>query len=187
MGVAERVQQWFHDAYGTVAAELRAQWDSMTTHGCWCGAGNRCEETSDGLDGCCKQHDHSYESAGISADLMWSAEGFVRGKDADTALVACAASNETTDSGYRDRLLALFNTRLHIAGVIEGWYEAARQAEEGVEGFRRWLRQHATLSQVDRAELQQYEEYLGGLGVGADEVQAVVADAGLPPGDSAYA
>ena len=51
MGVEERIEQWFSGAYATIASELRAQWDSMTTHGCWCGAGNRCQEESDELEG----------------------------------------------------------------------------------------------------------------------------------------
>ena len=69
---------------------MQAWWDGATKHGCWCGAGNRCEETKDGLDGCCKAHDLGYGAAGISADEMWDTNGFIQGKAADQALVACA-------------------------------------------------------------------------------------------------
>ena len=182
MGAIERVRKWFEDQYRAQVAEMEAWWDGATKHGCWCGAGNRCEEEQDGLDGCCHAHDLAYGAAGISADEMWDVNGFIRGKSADQALVDCAGGSDTTDAQYQSHLIALFSTRIQIAEVLESWMEQAARIEEEIDSFRKWLREHAPTLRADASEVQQYRDYLGGLGADAEEIDAEIASAGSGDG-----
>jgi hypothetical protein len=179
MGAADRVRKWFEDQYRAQVADLEAWWNENTQHGCWCGAGNRCEEEQDGLDSCCKAHDNGYGDAGISADAMWDVNGFIRGKVADQALVACARSSDTTDPDYQSRLIALFQTRVEIAEVLETWFAAAERIEQEVDGFRRWLEENASRLTADASDVQQYREYLGGLGADTEEIESEIRSASL--------
>ena len=180
MGVADRVRKWFQDQYDQQCADLRAWWDGATKHGCWCGAGNRCEETKDGLDGCCKAHDLGYGSAGISAEEMWDVNGFIAGKSADQALVDCAGSSDSTDPEYQSQLISLFTARIQIAEVLETWLEQAQKIEDEIDSFRRWLGENASRLTADASDVQQYRDYLGGLGAETQEIESEIAAAPLP-------
>lgn len=175
MGAVERVRKWFEDQYRAQVADLEAWWNGATQHGCWCGAGNRCEEEQDGLDSCCKAHDNAYGDAGISADAMWDVNGFIAGKGADQALVACAGSSDTTDPDYQSQLIGLFSARVEIAQVLETWFETAARIEEEVDSFRRWLQENAGRLTADASDVQQYREYLGGLGADSEEVESEIS------------
>jgi hypothetical protein len=179
MGALERVRKWFEDQYDAQVAEMQAWWDGATKHGCFCGAGNRCDEPEDGLDGCCQAHDAAYGAANISADAMWDVNGFIAGKAADIALIECAGSNDSTDAEYQAHLIAMFSARVQIADVLETWTKQARQIEEEIDSFRRWLSEHAPSLRADASDVQQYREYLGGLGAESDEIESEIASASL--------
>jgi hypothetical protein len=108
---------------------------------------------------------------------MWGTHGFIAGKAADQALIACAGASDTTDPDYQSQLIALFSARVQIAEVLETWMEQARRIEEEVDSFRRWLGENAPFLTADASDVEQYREFLGGLGADPDEVETEIASA----------
>lgn len=94
----------------------------LTHHGCWCGAGNVCEEEKDALDSCCHQHDLAYGALGVSSGWdMWSRETLKKTVEADQALVDCARAASGLDSEaelYRDRLEMIFDFRARLGRIL---------------------------------------------------------------------
>lgn len=180
------LQTYVDQTYASQIASLRQWWDSTTHHGCFCGAGARCDTPVDGLDQLCQQHDTDYGAAGVSADTMWTADGFVASRNADYALSTAAGSATTTATEYQQGLIWLFSTRYQIADGIIWYRQRLQELEEAKRRFRDWLLSASTLSpEEQRTQLAQWEGYLEGEGVQRWEVDAVVAETGFrPQGDA---
>jgi len=183
MGTAEDLQAWVDQQYASQIASLEAWWDSSTHHGCFCGAGARCDTPVDGLDQLCQQHDNDYGAVGMSADAMWTADGFVATRDADYRLASNAASATTDATDYQQNLIWLFTTRYQIADGIIWYRQRLQEIEDAKRRFQEWLLSANTLSPEEaQAQLAQWEGYLEGQGVDRAETAAMVADAGFSPG-----
>jgi hypothetical protein len=185
MGMAEDLQAWCDQQYQSQVSQLQSWWNSGTHHGCFCGAGAQCDQPVDDLDQLCKQHDDDYGAVGASADTMWTAEGFVRTRDADYALASRAGSAATTNTEFRDRLVWLFSSRYEIADGIIWYRQRLQELEEVRRRFQEWLLSASSLPAAQQhQELEQWMTYLEGQGVDRYESQAMVAASGFTPADS---
>ena len=177
MGAIERVQQWVHDQYSSAISELKSWYDEATHHGCFCGAGTRCQDAVDALDSCCAAHDAGYTAAGISADVMWEVpNGWVLAIRADSDLVACAGGAHTDNTGYQQQLIWLFSRRVEIASVMQTWIERAEEIERGFDRLRDWLLSAAPTGTELTEGVAAHTASLTEMGAAHDEVAALVTE-----------
>jgi Phospholipase A2 len=176
MGVQQQLDAYLQRIYGSTIGSWRAWYEANTHHGCFCGAGARCSEPVDGLDRCCAAHDAGYDAQGIAAEVMWTADGFVLGRQADVDLVVCAQSTDTTAEEFRQHLIQLFSWRVGVADALL-WYRAK------LEEFSRWL--DGALSANDPAAVDGYAWWVDSFGseagIDATEVAAITRDLGHEP------
>jgi hypothetical protein len=181
MGWTEDLQAVFEQQYADAVAELRAWWDGNVHHGCFCGAGSRCDAPVDGLDVCCQQHDTDYSAVGQSADTMWTVDGFIDCQHADSALAACAAGADLKADdphsspdveGFRDHLIWLFSTRASIGAAMHAWRDRVKAVEDAWDVFTGYLTSQAdSINAADPQAVEgarQHVEYLRSLDVQDD-------------------
>jgi len=192
--------EWMQQHYGATVADLSGWWANQTRHGCFCGAGTRCQEAIDGLDRLCAAHDDAYRAVGVSGDdlaFMFSCEGLMLTVEADTALATGAESADLKADDphsapdvedYRRNLVWLFSTRATIGATL-------RRVRDAIEGFRKfladgasqWILADAATPESVVTGFRQHVAYLESLGVGSEQAAGVAQEFGVDPASSGLA